>query len=510
VHPDSGVLHRFQGGICREADGVAHLKVQGFNRKNHDMVPNIFAIPLVPRARDFNPRDIDAQELPAIMRRHIYTGAMGGAYGWLTTNLFFVALGNALGMTVFQWGVLNAFCTFALAFQLFSAHWAARLGHRRLLWWAAEGTSRLMKLTGLAMALYFYRQGNLSAASYSLLLWLCLSGVFAALAQPVWFSWLTDIIPERIHGSFMGRREVWVSLLVVALAVPAGYAADAFTGDVETAMLTIIFLFGVLLGMMDISMHRVIPEPPMAPDLGVTFKQRVLVPLRDRQFRPWLVFAGAWSFSQALSGPLAMVYFVDDLRLSDNFLGGAVVLIAVPLLAVVLTSRRLGILVDRIGVRRMLLVTYLSCAILPIFWIVATPETALFWLTVSAAVGGAAGAPAVNAGNKLITRTPPRHQRAMYMAMSTCVGSLAGGLGPLVAGVFLVALGDVRWTVAGMSVGAFHLLFLVSLVLRVGAWGLLFRVQPPEFDLVARRVVVDGAAAPCYGEAGEVVPEKAA
>lgn len=475
------------------------------------IVPNLFALPLAPRARDFNPRAIDDHELPWIMRRHILTGAMGGAYAWLTTNLFFIALGNALGVTVFQWGVLNAFCTFALAFQLVSAHWAARLGHRRLLWWSAEGTARLLKLAGLGMGLYFYRRGDLTMASYSLLFWLCLSGVFAALAQPVWFSWLTDIIPERIHGRFMGRREVWVSLLVVMLAVPAGFAADACTADAKTVVLSIVFLLGILLGIVDVSLHRAIPEPPMTPDRSVTFKQRILVPVRDREFRPWLKFAAAWSFSQALSGPLAMIYFVDNLRLRENFVGGALVLVAVPLTAVVLTSRWSGILVDKIGVRRMLLITYLSCAILPVFWVIATPDTALFWLTVSSIIGGAAGSPAVNAGNKLITRTPPRHQRAMYMAMSTCIASLAGGLGPLVAGVFLAGLGDLHWTWRGWDVTPFHLLFLTSFALRIASWSLIFRIPTPEFDRAAvGKPAGDIQPAPVLAALQETAPERAA
>lgn len=444
------------------------------------------------------------------MRRHIYTGAMGGAYGTLTNNIFLIAFGNVLGVTVFQWGLLGAITTFALAFQLVSAHWAAWLGHRRLLWWAAEGFSRLVKAVGLVAAFMLYQQGNLPAAAFCLVFWLCLAGVFAALAQPVWYSWLVDIIPERIHGRFMGRRDVWVALLVVALAVPAGWATDVYNGDVQTAVLAAIFMVGILLGIVDVCMHRVIPEPPMTPDRTTTFRDRILTPLQDRDFRPWLVFAACWNFAMFLGGTLANVYFIENLGLRDNFLGGSAVLIAVPLVAVVFTSRWTGILVDRMGVKQMLILSHFFFTILPIFWIVATPETALFWLTVSATLGGAAGSPAVNAANKLVSRTPAPQFRAMYLAMSTCVGSLAGGLGALLGGVFLTSLGNTHWTLGGWDFVPYHLLFMASLVLRLAAWGLIFRVKQPAFDRPVAEVVPEPVPVPVFIPAPEAIPERAA
>jgi MFS family permease len=466
---------------------------------------SITALPWTPRAKDFTQRAIPDGELPAVMWRHIYTGAFGGAYGVLTTNIFFIAFGNALGVTVFQWGLHGAITTFALAFQLISAHWAARLGHRKLLWWATEGFSRVLKAFGLAMSFMFYVRGDLKAAAFSLIFWMCMSGVFSAMSQPIWFSWLADIIPERIHGRFMGRRDVWVSLFIVALVIPGGMATDAYTGDAKTAVLATILLGAIALGIVDVSIHRTIPEPPMSPDRETSFRERILTPLQDRKFRPWLLFAGAWNFAAFLGNTLANVYFIDNLGLSRNYLGGAVVLIAVPLTAVAITSRWSGILVDRLGVRRMLAIANFCWAIVPIFWVVATPRTALFWLTVSSAVSGAATSPSVNAANKLITRTPPRHQRAMYMAMSTCVGSLAGGLGALAGGVFLTWLGNAHWNLFGWTFIPFQLLFLASLVLRLGSWALLFRVKTPDFD----RATVAPVAEPILTEV-EPQPVKAA
>ena len=56
------------------------------------------------------------------MRRHILTGAMGTIYGVLTTGMYLVAFGNAIGVSIQRWGILmnTAICSFAIAFQLIS------------------------------------------------------------------------------------------------------------------------------------------------------------------------------------------------------------------------------------------------------------------------------------------------------------------------------------------------------------------------------------------------------
>jgi MFS family permease len=364
-------------------------------------------LPLAPRSADFDPRPIDPVELPGIMRRHIYTGAMAGVYGTFTNGIFLIAFGNALGVTVLQWGVHGAITCFALALQIISAHFGACHGRRKLLWWAAESTARLLKTVALVSALAFYAYGYPGAAAMSLITWLCISSMFSAVAAPVWYSWLVDIIPERVHGRFMGRRDLWISLLTVAAVIPAGWAIDAFGDELKTTVLAAIFLAGVVLGILDVSLHRVIPEPPTDRDSGTSLWARLRVPLHDPEFRPWLTFVGVWNFAMFLGGALSGIYFIENLGLRDNFLGGAVVLIVVPLLAVVFTSKWLGALVDSIGVKRMLVLSHFCWALLPAFWVLATPQTAIFWLGLSSIIGGAAGSPAVNAANKLVSRTPP-------------------------------------------------------------------------------------------------------
>ena len=416
------------------------------------------------------------------MRRHILTGTMGTTYGILTTGMFLVAFGDAIGVSITQWGILTALCSFAIAFQLVSAFWSARVGYRRPMWFLLETTSRLLRGCGLLLAFLLFVHGHAALAGAVMIVLLSMGSFFAAASIPPWYSWLADIIPEKEHGSFMGRRDVWISLGTICVAVPASYGLDRVAPEYKVHAFMVVFGIGFLVGMLDLFLHRIIPEPEAARKPGGVFLQEILAPLRNREYRPWLLFTTTWYFAMFLGGALATIYFVEDLRIRDNFLGGAIVLVAVPYLGMMLTSRWSGMLVDRIGVRRVLIVSHFFWGILPLFWIVATPATALFWLAVNSAFGGAAASAATNASNKLILRVPPRNQRAMYMAVTACLNNVSGGIASLIAGYFLAFLHGHTWTIWGREYVPFHLLFLISLFMRMAAWLLVFRVRRPNFD----------------------------
>jgi MFS family permease len=439
-------------------------------------------VSLIPRAEDFRYRQIPPHELPQIMRRHILTGTMGTLYGVLTTGMFLVAFGNAIGVSIEQWGILTAICSFAIALQLISAYWGARVGYRRLIWYLLEFTSRLVRGAGLILALALFLWHGSYWAPLAMIAFLCFGSFFAAAATPVWYSWLADIIPERVQGRFMGRRDMWISIGTIAVVIPCSYLLDRTPGDFIVTALTAVFCVGLVLGITDMAMHRVIPEPPVARKLDGTFREQVMAPLTNRDFRFWLLFTIVWNFAMFLGGSLCTVYFLENLGIRKNFLGGAIALIVVPYIGTMFTSQWSGLLVDRIGVKRVLIAAHFCWAILPIFWIVATPATALFWLTVSSALGGAGCSAAVNAANKYILRVPPRSQRAMYFAVTNCLNNLSGGLASLTAGYFIGGLAGHHWAFLGKDWIPFDLVFLASFILRLASWSLLFRLRTPRFE----------------------------
>lgn len=416
-------------------------------------------------------------QLPSIMRKHIITGAMGTIYFVLVVSMYLVPFGTKIEIQYWQWGLLSAATSFVLVLQLLSAYLVSRTGNRRSLWFYAAFAGRLVRAFAIAGAFVLFGFSG-SASRIVFLLLLVAASCFEAIGDPPWFSWLADIIPQKQHGRFWGRRNAWIALANLLVVVPIGYAMDRASGDWAMTGLMVVFGFGLILGMLDLFIHRTIPEPPMAMPPRRRFWHEVKMPLLDPNFRPWLVFNAFWTFSVMLGGSLATVYIMNDLKISNNYTGGSLVLIVLPLMLTILTGKLLGRMVDKAGVKRTLLWGYALWATIPLFWIPATPSTAMFWLGLSAVatIGVTAG---TTASLKLITRQPPTGHVAMYVAVSTCTGALAGGFGPLIGGFVLQALKNTSWQIGGFTVIGFHVLFIASFVLRSCALLAIGRIPEP-------------------------------
>jgi len=431
------------------------------------------------RIEEARTRVIYPWELPSIMRKHIITGAMGTVYLALISGMFLVAFGSELGLEQWQWGLLSSGASLMLVFQLLSAYIVGCTGTRRSLWFTAALVSRLLR--GVAIGVAFWLSGPMPAGARTIfILLLVLASAFDAVAAPPWFSWLADIIPEEQHGHFMGRRGAWSALANVCVVVPMGYVLDRVPEGHAKLALLLMFAFATIVGVLDLLIHNTIPVPPMRMAPRQQFWHAMATPLRDRRFRPWLLFNALWTFSMTLGGALAMVYFVEDLGIRRRLLGGSVVLIMLPRVGTILTGRYLGSLVDRYGIKKTLWWGYRLWAILPAFWLLATPRSAMWWLGAAAVAGGLASTLAITAAGKLTTRLPGREHVAMYVAVSTCVGSLAGAGGPALAALILYLLRDFSWSFAGRTFVAFHIIFVASFVLRNLSTVIIRRIPEPS------------------------------
>jgi hypothetical protein len=416
----------------------------------------------------FAQRHVGRGELPAIMNKHILTGTLGSAWGTLVSGIIYVYFGNAIGMTQLQWGILGALSAWVVVAQPLGAILGERLGSRKVIFFWSAIADRAIRLTGIVGAYLLWRAGH-PVGYLVFMVGVCLATLVGNLANGPWFGWLATIIPQDVHGAFWGRRESWISLVVIAVVLPSGLLMDLIpqSGKLETALL--ILVAASLIGFADLLIHGTIPEPPMGAGAKRGSFAGVLTPLRDHRFRPWLVFAGCWNFSMALGGALATLYFMENLGFKGNLLGGMIAMNVVGLVGTMLASRRVGRMVDRLGVKRMLLLGHFFWSFLPAIWLLATPSTAVIWIGLASLVGGVFPAAANNAGVKLVTRFASPEESGMYMAVSTMIGSFAGGLGSVVAGGFLSLIGAWSFTVFGLVVSGFPLLFVTSFLLRLAS-----------------------------------------
>lgn len=416
--------------------------------------------------RLFSKREIDPRELPGIMRKHIYTGCMGSAWGNLVTGIIFVYFGNAIGLTRLQWGILGAITSWVIVAQPLGAILGEKAGSRKRVWFFFSFADRFLRFAGFIGAFMLWRAGNFPAYLIFISA-VCAASLLGNIAVPPWFGWLATIIPQDIHGSFWGRRDAWISLTVIAIILPSGLLMDLIPQDGKLEVAVAILSAAGIIGLVDLIMHVTIPEPRIPRTAGSSAFSNILKPLGDKRFRPWLVFAACWSASLALGGSLCTLYFMENLGFKDDLFGGMIAINAASLVTGLVTARKGGRLVDRWGVRKVLFISHGLWSIVPLFWLFALPRTAILWVGLSNLVVGAVQLSANNVGVKLVTRFPSPEDSSMYMAVSNSVANIAAGLGSLAAGIALDIIGTWSFQLSGVVVSGFPLIFVASALLRL-------------------------------------------
>lgn len=423
----------------------------------------------------FTQRSINTDQLPGIMVKHIYTGAMGNVWAILMTGVFMIYFGNRIGLTKFEWGIMSAIGSWMLLMEIPAAGLTQRLGHRKLLWFLCATTDRSLRFIGIMIALLLWHF-NIPHPGLALIATIALATFLGAMAGPPWLSWLTDLIPEKEHGRFWGRRSAWVSIAVLCTMLPAAFFIDRLPEDMKLTVTIWIFLIATVIGIIDIVVHGSIPEPAMARSKDPNFWRHIMEPLRDRGFRPFLIFSFVWTFAVMVGAVLFTVFIMKDMGGDKNIFGTALATTGAYLGGSMLTAKWTGILIDRVGAKKVMRWGYLFWAIIPASWFFFTPGNFLWMIGIFNFIAGFTVAAAINATMKIQTRYPPAAHRAMYIAVSNCATYIASGTACLIAAFIACWLENWSWTTLGARFGLFDVFAAISLILRL--YAALFLIKP--------------------------------
>jgi MFS family permease len=421
-----------------------------------------------PALRDhFIRRKVHEHELPGIMRKHIYTGVMGATWATIIGDPIFTFFIIAVGMKPYHIGIMQAVSLWLVAMQFLSAFSTQRTGRRKEMWFWSAMSDRILKFIGIIYAYFLWHTSWHWTAPVVLIYFICISSFFGNMAGPPWFSWLADIIPEDKHGAFWGRRSAWVAGVVLVALLVAPIFVDFAASDSKIHMTVIIFCVATFIGVLDLIIHRTIPEPVMEIPKQNHFLHHFFEPIRDRNYRPFLIFGICWNFAMVLGGSLLGFYFQEELGLKDQLFWIVLVFHIPTLILSTVTGNWTGNLVDRIGAKPVLFVGHIFWSSLPFFWIFSAPGWGLTWIFISSVVSGIATTAATTAANKMMIRIPPPGGRPMYIASYTSLASFAAGLGAFAAGFIHRYIGEGQFYFFGRETNVFIILFVVSFALRM-------------------------------------------
>lgn len=231
----------------------------------------------------------------------------------LTAGTFLVAIAIYMGASNVQIGILAALPTFTNIFQLVSVWLVQRFNNRRAITVIGAICARTPLLVIGTLPLLFSASASVSALIY-ILSFQCL---FASIAGGSWNSWMRDLIPQQILGSYFSHRSRLMQILNVTLslfiAMSVDHIKEHYPAHEITAYCCMFIISGVT-GMWGVYALARTPEPKSKP-INNNIVKLFSKPLTVPNFRKLLVFNSCWIFAFNLVTPFFSVYMMKTLGL---------------------------------------------------------------------------------------------------------------------------------------------------------------------------------------------------
>ncbi|THU34149.1 MFS transporter [Niastella caeni] len=231
----------------------------------------------------------------------------------LTAGTFLVAIALYMGASNIQIGILAALPTLTNIFQLVSVWLVQRFNNRRKITVIGAFCARVPLLVIGTLPLLFSNSASVSA----LIFLLSFQYLFASIAGGSWNSWMRDLIPQQILGSYFSHRSRLMQILNVTLSLFIALSIDHIKEHYPAYEITAyagMFIISGITGMWGVYALARTPEPkptPINDNIVKLFSKPLTVP----NFRKLLVFNSIWIFAFNLVTPFFSVYMMKTLGL---------------------------------------------------------------------------------------------------------------------------------------------------------------------------------------------------
>lgn len=389
------------------------------------------------------------QEVQAGLRYVTKDGIASQAMGVLTGGAFLIAFAIKLGASNMTIGLLAAIGPLAQLLQLPAIFLVEKLRNRRAIVVTAAGLNRICWLLIALVPFLFAGKAGLGIVLVSM----AAASAFGAVSGCSWNSWMRDLIPEKILGSFFARRMRLATGVAIGLSVAAAVYLDVWKklfAEYEIHGYSLLFIVGFGVGALGVYFISRIPEPrmPAAEEKPQIFKL-LTQPFKDENFRKLITFLASWNFAVNLAGPFFTVYMLKRLGLSMSYIIGLSILSQVMNFGFL---RIWGRFTDRFSNKSVLAISGPLFILSILAWTFTTmPEK--YFLTIPLLilihiVMGLASAGVSLASGNIGLKLAPKGQATAYLATNTIVNSVAAGIAPILGGKFadFFANRELAWT----------------------------------------------------------------
>lgn len=381
-----------------------------------------------------------------------------------------------MGAADWQFGLLTGLPMATLALQFLGAYVNTGLTHRKPIFMLLLIASRLVYLP-LVLLPFLLRPDQWGIVMWAAIVLTMLGTGMNNIATPIWLSWMSDMIPRRILNTYWGVRQRYMTLTWSISLLCAAFFVRLGSEWPVTVQFLILVWIGVGAGVVDIVLFRWVREPANLKVRRSSRKLIFLEPFRDRGYRSLVLFSCCYAFSAMMGASFMQVYTLKGLGLS---VWKATLVWSMIGLGSMFVARAWGRLADRLGHRPILLFCVSLKPLICLVFLLVTPGVAFAVLTVAFFFDAMLNSGQEIATNGYMLKVAPRENRSMFIAALVALSGLAGGLGAISGGLILRLMDGVSWCWLGSSWNGYHVVFLVSAVLRILCIALVMAVREPQ------------------------------
>jgi len=285
----------------------------------------------------------------------------------------------------------------------------------------------------------------------------------AVVAGNAWFSWMTDLVPAAIRGSYYGRRNAYLGLTsMIALLLGSQLLSHLRGIGLGRLGYTLCFSVAVVSALFAGWMLARQYEPKPRPVPLMTFGQLFQRIKAKSLLRDYLGFITLWQFSLGIGAAFFGVHMVRVLHMSPAQMGYQTLLASMAALG---GSRLWGRARDRIGDRAVLLASGLLIALHVWLWF-PSQEGFLWPVWITSLIGGFCWAGFNIAAFSWPQRLCGREERQYTFGLLGFFSGPAFMVGSLLGGTLTTVLPTVLFRIGSFEVLHFHAVFALSAIGR--------------------------------------------
>lgn len=399
----------------------------------------------------------------------------GLAFGFFNAMTWQIAVGTPmvlfcerLGASTFEVGLAYAFLFLMTPLQIVATAWIPRFGFKRIML-TGFALRSVFLFVPLAIAIQAPETGSriLVLMLIGSVFFFCL---FRSLGVAAWLPWLYTILPSRIRGRYFATDQIIGSLGGVGTLLLCALLFRVFPLYEAFRLEYLIAIIGSLLSF--IALARLPNPPPVETiDLRAVVRETPRILLRRSRFRQYLMI-GIWFAVTVTPIPPFCAYF---LKSGPGLSASQILVLTTCQYAGVIVG---GILIrtrmDRMGPKPFFRIAMLAYALVAVYWIVRLSGSSggiaslygVYFLL------GMAAAMWVSAALNYLPQVMKEGKRALMVSLNSSCAALAGGISPIVWGLFLKNSG----AVASVDMGVFRLYFVFVLISCLLLFGFLNRL----------------------------------